>query len=232
MTSFKNSLFASSLLIISLIADVEAATTAGASIKVAIIFPPGSAGLGVAKTLPSSTKISPCVERTKVDNATFSVTYDATNAKSDTATPFNVYVFFYNSDGVNVAADKFYSISNAGMGGGISAMPYANAAAIQSGVVATTLVPYLDGIDNINTGSVTETLFGAAVRLDSLVVGASLNTGTWQLIGILADPATVDFTKPSTWAAWDVAVAMFGMPWQGINGSVATPPTANLSTCL
>jgi hypothetical protein len=234
MTSFKNSLFASSLLAISLIADVEAA---GPSIKVAISFPAGGAGLSNPKTLPSSTKISPCISSTQNDAAIFTVTYDATNLKSTPTArldPLDLYVFFYNPDTID-ATNKFYSISKAGMGTGIKVTPYADATAIQAAYKASpsTLDPYLAGPVNFNTTVATETLFGSAIRIDPTVAGSLLNTGTWELIGILADPTTFHFQNPSTWVAWDVAVLMFGMPWQGIDGSTATPVfTADLSTCL
>jgi hypothetical protein len=234
MTSFKNSLFASSLLIISLIADVEAA---GPSIKVAISFPTGSAGLSNPKTLPSSTKISPCINSTQNDAAIFTVTYNATNLKSTPTaplSPLDLYVFFYNPEFIS-GTDSFYSISKAGMGTGIKVTPYADATAIQAAYTASpsTLDPYLAGAVNFNTTVATEILFGSAIRIDPTVVGSLLNTGTWQLIGILADPTTFHFQNPSTWVAWDVAVLMFGMPWQGIDGSTATPAfTGNLETCL
>ena len=47
--------------------------------------------------------------------------------------------------------------------------------------------------------------------------------GLWSLIGIIGppislDPAVVipplDFSTPSTWAAWDVTTFMLGSPWE------------------
>lgn len=223
MTSFKPLWLALSLLAFSLIADVQAAT----SIKVAVSFPANSAGAKIAKTLPSSTKISPCNDTTKLDAVTFTVTYDATNPASTTAVPLpmlDLYLFFYNPDAVG-GANKFYSVSKGLLGAGVAVTAYADAAAIQAAQAGATLVPYLAGTNNFNSASFTDTVFGSSVRFDASPggIGTGLNTGTWELIGILSDSA-VNFTDPVTWVAWDVATVMLGMPWKG------TAATA-LETC-
>ncbi len=223
MTSFKSLLLASSLVTLGLMADVEAAT----SIKVAVSFPANSAGAKIAKTLPTSTKISPCNDTAKLDAATFTATYDATNPASTTAVPLpllDLYLFFYNPDTVG-GANKFYSVSKGLLGAGVAVTGYADAAAIQAAQAGATLIPYLVGTNNFNTASFTDTLFGSSIRFDAAPggVGTGLNTGTWELIGILAD-STVDLTDPATWVAWDVATVMFGMPWKGTAATV-------LATC-
>lgn len=218
MANFKFPWLVLSLLALSLIgAGAQAAT----SIKVAFTFPKNSAGEKIATSLPTSTKISPCNDTTKIDAATFTVTYDATNPKSTKTTPLaplDVYLFFYNPDTVD-GTNKFYSVYQ---GKVVSIAPYADADAVKH----STVTPYLAGVDNYNTGSVTETLFGTAIRLDGLTSQSSsgLNTGTWQLIGILAD-SSFDFANPSTWVAWDVVTVMFGMPWSGNTLSTVTTKT-------
>lgn len=223
MTSFKSLLLALSLVTLSLMADVATA----ASIKVSVSFPKGSSGEKIAKTLPSSTKISPCNDTAKSDASTFTVVYDATNPASTTAVPLPVldlYLFFYNPDTVD-GTNKFYSVSKGLLGSGVATTAYADAAAIQAAQAGATLVPYLAGTNNFNTASFTEVLFGSSIRFDAAPggVGTGLNTGTWQLIGVLAD-STVDFTDPATWSAWDVVTVMFGMPWKGTAATV-------LATC-
>ncbi|TRW89720.1 hypothetical protein [Candidatus Methylobacter oryzae] len=218
MTTFKSWLLALSLVTFSLMTNVATA----AAIKVSVSFPKGSAGEKIAKTLPTSTKISPCNDITKTDAVTFTAVYDATNPASTTAaplSPLDLHLFFYNPDAVN-GANKFYSISKGLIGAtttGVSVTAYADAAAIQAAMTGGTLIPYLAGANNFNTASFTEVVFGSSIRLDVAGggVGTGLNTGTWQLIGILADSATVDFTDPATWTAWDVVTVMFGMPWKG-----------------
>jgi len=209
MTSFKSLLLASSLLALSLIADVQAAGST--SIKVAVSFPTGSAGASVSKLLPASTKISPCTDALKFDAATFTVTYNAADPASTTAAPLpplNTYVFFYNPDG---GANKFYSVSKGILGGNVTVTAYASAALLTAGAVAN---PYLSGANNFGVSG-TESLFGSYILIDGAI------TGTWQLIGILADPAVVDFENPATWTAWDVATVMFGMPWKGTGAGPA-----------
>ncbi len=223
MTTFKSLLLALSLVTFSLMSNMAMA----ASIKVLVSFPKGSAGEKIDKILPSSTKMTPCTKTDKTDAATFTVVYDATNPASTTVaplSPFDLHLFFYNPDAVN-GTNKFYSISNGLIGAtttGVSVTAYADADAVQAAMAAATLTPYLAGNNNFNTASSTEVVFGSSIRLDVAGggVGTGLNTGTWELIGILADPATVDFTDPSTWQAWDVAVVMFGMPWNGTVGTL------------
>lgn len=201
MASFKYLLLASSLLALSLIADVQAAATT--SIKVAVTFPTGSAGATVNKLLPSATKISACTDATKIDAVTFTVTYNAADPASTTAVPLpplNLYVFLYNPD----SANKYYSVTKTTLGSSVTVTPYANVAALTAGAVAN---PYLAGTDNFAVSGV-DSLFGSHIKIDGVL------TGTWQLIGILANPASSpDFDNPATWAAWDVATVIFGMPW-------------------
>lgn len=209
MASFKYLLLASSLLALSLIADVEAAGTT--SIKVAVTFPTGSAGATVNKLLPSATKISACTDAAKIDALTFTVTYNAADPASTTAVPLpplNLYVFLYNPDG---GANKYYSVKKAALGTSVTVTPYATVAALTAGAVAN---PYLAGTDNFAVSGV-DSLFGSHIKIDGVL------TGTWQLIGILANPASSpDFDNPATWAAWDVATVIFGMPWNSTGAAV------------
>ncbi|MBV5267031.1 MAG: hypothetical protein JZU67_00610, partial [Burkholderiaceae bacterium] len=58
-------------------------------------------------------------------------------------------------------------------------------------------------------GSITETI------LNVVLSGAENVAGTWQVIGIVADSATVNFDDPTTWAAWDTGTFMIKKPWFG-----------------
>jgi len=173
------------------------------SIKVAASFPKGSAGEKVAKSLPVTTKITPC-EPLKHDAATFTVTYDAKQGEK----LLDVYVLFYNPGGEN----QFYSLSKTNLASGVTVDAYPDVASLTAGAD-----PYVPAGLNFSSGSVTESLFGSFIIVDGL------DTGTWQLIGILADPNNaIDFDNPGTWVAWDVQTVMFGMPWKG----------ASFATCV
>ncbi|MDD2762051.1 MAG: hypothetical protein PHH11_17385 [Methylomonas sp.] len=226
MTHFKFLFIALSLVVAGLI---NAEAVGAPSIKLAITFPKNSAGEKLSGGLPSSTKISPCSDIAKMDAATFTLTYDATNplsTKTAPLTPLDVYLFFYNPDTVD-GTNKFYSVNQDLLRRVVNVDAYLDADAVKSAKLAGTLAPYLSGLDNYNNGSMTEILFGTAIRLDALAsqsTSTGLSTGTWQLIGILSD-ANFDFTNPSTWLAWDVATMMFGMPWHGNVSSAVTTKT-------
>jgi hypothetical protein len=89
---------------------------------------------------------------------------------------------------------------------------------------------YLSTEENIGTGKVTEQLLRTYIRFDGS------QQGIWGLVGIIASkslpeaPETdeeasdeesvavvVDFTDPSTWAAWDTATFMLGTPWTALS---------------
>lgn len=210
MTGFKSLLLASSLLALSVATDVEAA----ASIKVAVSFPTGSSGATIVKSLPTSTKISPCTAA-KIDAATFTVTYDATRAAAGAvpASVYDVYIIFYNPEGAN----KFYSVSKDTLSNGVKISAFTDAVALAAGPVA----PYVIGTSNFATGSVTDTLFGSSILVESLT------TGTWQIIGILGDSSVTAtlpfaFNDPATWIVWDAATVLLGSPWSIVNGA-STP---------
>ncbi|MFU8788235.1 MAG: hypothetical protein ACNA7G_04345 [Methylobacter sp.] len=170
------------------------------SIKVAITFPKGSAGEKPAKTLPTTTKMTPCDDAAKIDAATFSVTYDARKGTDI----LDTYVLIYNPE---ATGDKVYSVQRDFLAGGVVVTAHATAAALD--VPATAPDPYVAAANNFAGASVTDLLFGSSIIVEGLA------TGTWQLIGILADPATpIVFSNPSTWAAWDVQTVTFGTPWR------------------
>jgi len=203
MLSFKSLMLASSLLMIGLIADVEAADS---SIKVAVSVPSGSSGATMAKTLPTATKFSPCSDTTKFDALTFTVDYKVVSSGYD------VYIVFYNPD----ATDKFVSVSKDSVTKGVAIKAHATPAAL------STALPYQVGADMI-TLAAKEVIFGGPMRVDATTPTIpGLTTGTWQLIGVVADPATFDFKDPATWSAWDVATVVLGMPWKGSTPLLAT----------
>ena len=68
---------------------------------------------------------------------------------------------------------------------------------------------YLPAADNLGQGAQTETVLGGYINLEYI------STGTWQLVAIIANSATVDFEDPATWAAWDTTTLMLGKPWAG-----------------
>ncbi|QIK38475.1 hypothetical protein GWK36_11335 [Caldichromatium japonicum] len=97
------------------------------------------------------------------------------------------------------------------MSGGIALVPFAEISDIDP---ATHL--YLSANENVGSGKISEQLLRSYIRFDDAL------KGVWSLTGIIASSPTtaagtsttpVNFTDPSTWAAWDTATFMVGTPW-------------------
>jgi len=172
--------------------------------KVAVSMPSGTAGASLASTEPTNTKLSPCVAG-KVDAVTFSLTYNADNPADK-----DVYVFLFNPN-ANGGSPQFYMLKKGSLTSPMSVTARMTAADI---VAASDM--YLPVADNPG-GTITETLLGGSI----LLIGAP--TGTWQLVGIVADNTAIDFNDPTTWNAWDAGTVMIGLPWVG-TGSLSTCP--------
>lgn len=182
---------------------VSLAATTTYSMKVVPSMPKSSAGEKPAATLPTNTKISPCNDAAKLDGVTFTATYNAgTPADKD------VYFILYNPD----SASKYYSILKPKM----TTTTLVNVRADLAALTAAKLTDiYLAKASNPGVTQ-TETILGSFIPVDGV------DTGTWQLIGIIADSAAIDFDDITTWTAWDVATVIFNKPWKG----------ATVATCL
>ncbi len=169
----------------------------------AITMPNGSAGATLATTQPSNTKFTPCVAN-KLDAVTFTITYDAGKVAGTDLK--DVYVILRSPSSVFYPDGILYTLTRNALGGGISFNGRADAAALTA---AKSTDIYLKVANNPGIGSITDTILASFIAVDGVA------TGTWQLIGIIADSATVNFDDPSTWAAWDVATVVFSQPWTG-----------------
>lgn len=86
---------------------------------------------------------------------------------------------------------------------------------------------YLSTDENLGTGKISELLLRSYMRFDEL------KKGIWALVGIIApkdDPAQTEpapvplnFTDPTTWAAWDTATFLLGAPWTHPSQTEAKP---------
>jgi hypothetical protein len=164
------------------------------SMKVVASMPKGSAGEKPASTLPTNTKISPCNDATKVDWVAFTVTYNA-----GTVADKDVYFILYNPE----STSKYYAILKPKM----TSPTLVNVRATLAALDATNDIYVARG--NNPGGSQTEIILGSFIPVDGV------DTGTWQLVGIVADSTTVDFDDITTWSAWDVATVIFNKPWKG-----------------
>jgi len=177
------------------------------SMKVTPTMPKGSAGEKLASTQPSSTKLSPCDNNPlypTVDAVTFTLAYNA-----GSSTRLDVYMLFYNPNGDGISSPRYYVVSRSAISSGGLALVPRNTL---SDLVASVDI-YLSREASLGV-AVTETLLGSFVSVDGVPAG------TWQLVGIVADRATVDFDDPGTWAAWDVATVILRKPWVGSANSV------------
>jgi len=172
------------------------------SMKVVVSMPTGSAGSVVDTSKPANTKLTPCTAG-KIDAITVTLTYNAGTAGSTTSPVLDLYMilFYLGADGTATGVSKIYAVSK-----GDLLTPYTVTSRDTTTLVSTDI--YLAAANNPG-GSITETFLGGSILLD----GAA--TGTWQLIGIVADNTTVDFNDPTTWKAWDVGTFMIGLPWLG-----------------
>lgn len=180
----------------------EAVSTAKYSMKVAVTMPTGTSGAATftAGTKPTNTKFVPCDNASTSDAVTLTLTYNAVGTLG--TVDADVYVLFYNA---HDPATKFYMLSR-------GAFPSFNVT-VTARAAVTNIVPATDiylTAANSPVTTVTETLFGVYVS----IVGAP--AGTWQVVGIVAPNATVNFDDPSTWKAWDVATFMVRKPWLGV----------------
>ena len=188
-------LFCGTLAMMGLVSEASAYAY---KITTVISMPKGSIGATLASTQPTNTKLTPCTA-SKIDAVTFTVTYDAGKLVADLK---DVYFFLYHGD-----TKTFYSIKRSALGGAGTVITSYATAALLTAAAATDI--YVKAADNLGQGSYTETLLGSSVLVDGVA------TGTWQLIGIIAANATVNFNDPTTWLAWDVATVMFSQPWVG-----------------
>jgi hypothetical protein len=190
-----------------LLASGTAHAVAAYSYKISVVasFPTGTAGKTLAATQPVNTRLTPC-STGKIDAITFTLTYDAGKVLADLK---DVYLILYNPDN----ASPYYTIKRSLFGAGPVLTARATPAALTA-AAATDI--YVKVADNPGSGSITETVLGGYINLDSVT------TGTWQMIGIIADNASVNFDDPTTWTAWDVATVIFGKPWKGASGTACT----------
>ncbi len=182
----------------------KAATTAY-SMKVVVAMPKGSEGGTLAATMPSNTKISPCGATGKVNSVSVTVTYNATGIFG--AADKDIFIILFNP---NYPEKKFIAFGKQTFPDILLVTtPYPDAESLTAAANAgTSECIYLSRSSN-SVGSITETI------LNVMLTGAVGVAGTWQIIGIVADYAKVDFDDPTTWAAWDVGTFMVKKPWLG-----------------
>lgn len=180
----------------------KAATTAY-SMKVVVTMPKGSEGEKPGTTMPSNTKISPCTPGAtgKVNSVSLTITYNAgTPADKD------IFIILFNPN----YPTPFIAFGKQTFPGSLLVTtPYSDVAALTTAARAgTSECIYLTRSSN-SGGSITETI------LNVVLTGADGVAGTWQVIGIVADYATVDFDDPTTWSAWDTGTFIIKKPWLG-----------------
>lgn len=168
------------------------------SMKVVVSMPTGSAGASLSSTQPSNTKLSACSDAAKVDAVTFTLTYSAGSPADK-----DVYMILFNPNADGTGSPKFYMIKKGILTSPATVTTRNNVANI---VAASDI--YLAKASNTGS-SVTETLLGGSIIVD----GAP--SGTWQVVGIVADNTTVNFDDPLTWTAWDVGTFVLRKPWVG-----------------
>lgn len=181
----------------------KAATTTAYSMKVVVTMPKGSEGGTLTTAMPSNTKFSPCttVAAAKVNSASLTITYNAgTPADKD------IFIILFNPNYTTpfIAFGKQTFPSSL-----LVTTPYATVEDLTTAAKAgATECIYLTRARN-SGGSITETI------LNVVLTGAADVAGTWQVTGIIADYATVDFDDPTTWSAWDTGTFMIRKPWIG-----------------
>ncbi len=193
-------LLGTACLLIAMQANVWAAA-ATYSMKVTVSMPKGSAGATLATTQPTNTKFTPCNNVGLIDAVTFALSYNAGTIPADMK---DVYIILYTPNGTNSTLPTFqvgtrYSSTSAGV-------VFVTRWDLSEIVPATDI--YLPKEKNLG-GAITENLVASSLALDGVPVG------TWQVVGIIADRATVNFDDPSTWAAWDAGTVILRKPWVG-----------------
>lgn len=175
------------------------------TMKVAVSFPKGSAGEKPLAKYPATTKTSPCdnAAQPSFNAATFTVTYDASNSKK--VVDRDVYLILTNPEGISLP--KYFVLKKNNLGSNFTFTTHND---IRE--VSKTSDIYVPRSENLSTsGAQTESLLGGSISLQSV------NSGVWQLVGIVADgnDSKVDFDDPRTWDAWDVATLVLRKPWNG-----------------
>lgn len=179
-------------------------TTTNYSMKIVPSMPIGSAGATSVTTQPANTPYSPCSSSSAVDAVTFTLNYNAGSG----STLLDVYMLLFNPNGDGITVPKFFVVSKSTLiSGGVALSARANVSNLSPSDM------YLARTSNPG-GAITETLLGSFIPVDGVP------TGTWQVIGIIADHNTINFDDPSTWAAWDVATVVLRKPWTGNSNAV------------
>lgn len=171
-------------------------------VTMTLISPKGSAGEKLATTQPTSTKMAPCSDA-KPDQVTITVTYDAGKTALEKR---DLYLILHSPSG------GLFSMKKYPLGSSLTG-PFTPSTLVGSDAANI----YLPAADNLGQGAQTDTVMGGYINLESIA------TGTWQLVGIIANSSTVDFDDPSTWAAWDATTLMLGKPWAGSSKSECGP---------
>jgi hypothetical protein len=184
---------AATALAIGLLAPSAWAADYAYKVTMTITAPKGSAGETLVTSRPTSTKISPCSDA-KPDQITIT-----TLEKRD------LFIILHSPTGGLFALKKYTLGSSPTISG-----PFTPSTLV--GSVAANV--YLPAADNLGQGAQTDPLFGGYINLESIA------TGTWQLVGIIANSTTVDFDDPTTWSAWDATTLMVGKPWAGTSKTV------------
>lgn len=180
-----------------------ATATAKYSMKVAVTMPTGTSGAATVTsgTKPTNTKYVPCDNATVTDGVTITLTYNATGTAG--TVDADVYVLFYDPHTTN-----FYMIKRTTFTAPIGITVTTNLGVAAATAAKSTDI-YLAAANNPG-GTITETLLGNTIY----IMGAP--AGTWQVVGIVAPSATVDFNDPATWKAWDVGTFVIRKPWLGL----------------
>ncbi len=177
------------------------------SMKVVVTMPKGSQGEKPGTTMPSNTKISPCATSGSaiVNSVSITITYNATGTLK--VADKDIFIILFNPNNID---NKFIAFGRQTFPSLLLVTTsYTDVTALTGD--AFNNVPeciYLSRSNN-SGGSITETI------LNVVLTGALGVAGTWQVIGIVADYATVDFDDPTTWSAWDVGTFMVRKPWLG-----------------
>lgn len=183
-----------------MLASFNGYSAATYSMKITITKPKGSAAELVSKNkaLPTTIPFSPCT-LAKQDVLSFNLIYNAGKTAADL---MDVYFFFYNPSAEGTAdSPKVWALTSAAVNAPIALIPYADVVDIDEEKV------YLSAFDNLG-GEIKELLLRSYIKFDGL------NTGTWVLVGIIADSGEpVEFDNVSTWKAWDAAPFVIGSPW-------------------
>jgi hypothetical protein len=225
-----------------LFASGQASAAYAYKITVTATIPKGYAGEKPSSIQPSSTKFTPCTVA-KLDGVVFTVTYDAgkltTDAKGNVVDERkDVYLILYNPDVIYsplLGTAPFYTIKKFPLGNnqvlrGFATVQDMELDAPPTGSTANVNAKddtYVDKASNPGIGAISEPVFGGAIILDGVT------SGTWQIIGIIADRSTIDFNNPhsDSWVAWDVATIVLGKPWAANEIKAGTPLTPVAGAC-